>query len=102
MFGTQLPEQKMQSPGPGDKTLWGVNFTVFFFPGFPIKYLKAGKGYHLSSVVRQGEGRPSKPSLDYPPPAASDGYDYFSWGGRKMEVLPLGIKVGNDLQMIDA
>ena len=55
--------------------------------------------FHLSSVVRQGEGRPSKPSLDYPPPAASDGCDDFFLGGGKVEVLPL--KVDDDLQMID-
>ena len=45
---------------------------------------------------RQGEGRPSKPSLDYPPPAAW-GFSCDD-GGGKVEVLPLEV---DDLQMID-
>ena len=84
-FGTQLPEQKKCNlPDLGDKTLWGGEFHRVFFPRFSYKKdicLKQARDTICPSVVRQGEGRPSKPSLDYPPPAAFDGYDYFSWGG---------------------
>ena len=78
------PNKNCNLPDPEIKPCGGWISPWVFFSMFSHKkgYLKTGNGYHLSSVVRQGEGRPSKPSLDYPPPAASDGYDYFSWGAE--------------------
>lgn len=83
-----------------------MNFTVFFFsPGFPIKKdtLKQARDTICRvSYARVKEDLPNPVWIIHRQRRLMDMIIFLGGGGRKMEVLSLGIKVGNDLQMIDA